>query len=187
MAILRHAIIAAMQHFGDKKVVGAEIGSSIGNNAYETLTAWENLEKLHMVDSFVVCPDFKSQEEQERNKFILTSRFEGDPRTNIILKSSDDACKMFEPKSLDFVYIDANHTYEAIKKDLINWTPLVKDGGMVSGHDYEYWDDEKQIRSVKIAVEEYFDKSKLRFGVRVRLVDLDTFAFSIECDWWIIV
>jgi hypothetical protein len=37
---------------------------------------------------------------------------------------------------LDFVYIDADHTYEAVKADIAAWWPKVRVGGTLSGHDY---------------------------------------------------
>jgi len=39
-------------------------------------------------------------------------------------------------KELDFVYIDANHTYKSCKKDLEIWYPRVEQGGVLAGHDY---------------------------------------------------
>lgn len=38
--------------------------------------------------------------------------------------------------SLDIVYIDADHSYEGVKKDLESWFPKVKIGGVIAGHDY---------------------------------------------------
>jgi predicted O-methyltransferase YrrM len=38
-------------------------------------------------------------------------------------------------KSVDFLYIDADHSYEGIKADYENYTPLVKPGGIVGFHD----------------------------------------------------
>jgi len=32
--------------------------------------------------------------------------------------------------------IDADHTYEAVKKDIELWKPLIRKGGILSGHDY---------------------------------------------------
>lgn len=39
-------------------------------------------------------------------------------------------------RSLDFVYIDADHRYDAALEDLTLWAPKVRAGGIVSGHDY---------------------------------------------------
>jgi len=37
---------------------------------------------------------------------------------------------------IDFVFIDADHSYEAVKTDITNWLPKVKSGGMIAGHDF---------------------------------------------------
>jgi glycosyltransferase involved in cell wall biosynthesis len=46
------------------------------------------------------------------------------------------AVKQFEDNSLDFVFIDASHEYEDVKDDIIAWLPKIKNGGIISGHDY---------------------------------------------------
>lgn len=38
--------------------------------------------------------------------------------------------------SLDFVYIDGDHRFDAIMLDLILWVPKVRPGGIVAGHDF---------------------------------------------------
>lgn len=38
--------------------------------------------------------------------------------------------------TLDFAFIDADHSYEACKEDLELWAPKVRAGGIVAGHDY---------------------------------------------------
>jgi predicted O-methyltransferase YrrM len=43
----------------------------------------------------------------------------------------------FEDRSIDFLFIDGDHRYEGIKKDLEVWYQKVKIGGIISGHDYE--------------------------------------------------
>ena len=55
---------------------------------------------------------------------------------HFIKKSSMDAVKDFDDESLDFVYIDANHEFDFVMQDLIEWSKKVRKGGMVSGHDY---------------------------------------------------
>jgi hypothetical protein len=36
----------------------------------------------------------------------------------------------------DVVFIDANHEYEFVRDDIIHWSPGVKPGGWLCGHDY---------------------------------------------------
>ncbi len=44
----------------------------------------------------------------------------------------------FLNKSIDFIYIDAEHTYESVKKDLELYLPKLKVGGIIGGHDYHH-------------------------------------------------
>ncbi len=49
-----------------------------------------------------------------------------------------DAAKRFALNSLDFVFIDADHTYDAVASDLAAWVPIVKPGGVIAGHDISF-------------------------------------------------
>jgi hypothetical protein len=54
--------------------------------------------------------------------------------------TTDEAASLFQDGSLDGVFIDADHTYEAVKMDIQNWMPKVRSGGILAGHDYiETW------------------------------------------------
>ena len=52
-----------------------------------------------------------------------------------IVATSIKASRGFDDGSLDFVFIDACHTYQAVKKDISSWLPKVKPGGILAGHD----------------------------------------------------
>jgi hypothetical protein len=47
-----------------------------------------------------------------------------------------DALKEYTDGSLDFVYIDGDHSFPYIAQDIYEWSKKVRVGGMVSGHDY---------------------------------------------------
>jgi hypothetical protein len=47
-----------------------------------------------------------------------------------------DAAKTFKAQSLDFVYIDADHSYDAVRADIDAWNTKVRAGGLIGGHDY---------------------------------------------------
>ena len=66
----------------------------------------------------------------------------------------------FEDNSINFIYIDGNHTYEDVKRDIELYAPKLKTFGMLGGHDYdENWD------GVRKAVDEVItnDKALLKF------------------------
>jgi hypothetical protein len=65
-------------------------------------------------------------------------RLEPYPNCTIIRKMSMDAVKDFEDSSIDFVYIDGNHSFKYVSEDICEWIKKVKEGGVVCGHDYIY-------------------------------------------------
>jgi predicted O-methyltransferase YrrM len=50
--------------------------------------------------------------------------------------TTNEAAGLFKDESLDAVFIDADHSYEAVKMDIQNWMPKVRRGGILAGHDY---------------------------------------------------
>lgn len=57
-------------------------------------------------------------------------------RINVIRSYSNVAFKSYTDSSLDFVFIDAHHTYESVKEDINCWYSKLKIGGILAGHDY---------------------------------------------------
>lgn len=54
----------------------------------------------------------------------------------IMIRSYSDGClDQFEDNSLDFVFIDADHSYEGVRRDTLNWSKKIRSGGLVAGHD----------------------------------------------------
>ena len=52
-----------------------------------------------------------------------------------------EAVNDFADNSLDFVYIDANHSYESVKADILAWLPKMKHNAIISGDDYNIYQD----------------------------------------------
>jgi hypothetical protein len=59
-------------------------------------------------------------------------------RGRIIRDYTYNAVNQFADGELDFVFIDADHSYEAVQKDIADWTPKVRAGGVVFGHDINW-------------------------------------------------
>jgi predicted O-methyltransferase YrrM len=57
-------------------------------------------------------------------------------RNTIIHGASLDVVKTFDDHSVDVVYIDGDHRYEAVKQDMAAWYPKVRSGGILAGDDY---------------------------------------------------
>jgi hypothetical protein len=69
----------------------------------------------------------------------------------IIQEKSGQAAGHFPDRSVDMVFIDADHSYEAVKADLLAWFTKVVQRGVLCGHDYT------TRAGVRRAVDEVFD------------------------------
>ncbi len=70
---------------------------------------------------------------------------------------SEQAASLFEDGTLDFVFLDADHGYEAVRRDLQCWFAKVKRRGVLGGHDYLNND----FPGVRRAVDEFFTEQEL--------------------------
>lgn len=135
--------------------VGAEIGVFKGEFSEILFKNIEGL-KLYCVDVW---------EGAWAHGFVNTIERLKKYNAQIVRKYSVDAVKDIEDESLDFVFIDASHTYENVKQDIELWTPKVRKGGIVSGHDY-YVTSTGNSGVIK-AVDEFCDKHGYNLKVTV--------------------
>ncbi len=59
-------------------------------------------------------------------------------RAMLLKGLTDELCSEFSDNSVDLIFIDADHTYTAVKKDIINWRPKLRSGGFLTGHDIHW-------------------------------------------------
>ena len=57
-------------------------------------------------------------------------------RAVLHLMTTHEAAARVEDRSLDFVFIDADHSEYAVNDDILQWRPKVRKGGWLGGHDY---------------------------------------------------
>jgi predicted O-methyltransferase YrrM len=101
------------------------------------------------------------------------------PHVNVIRSDSAAAAAHFADESVDFLYIDASHTYEGVLRDLLAWFPKVKNGGTIAGDDWCFSAaGEKTIRN---AVVDYFGAA----AAQIRVED----GSEPNCEWlqWSVV
>lgn len=106
----------------------AEIGVFAGKHSKSMLDRW-SVEELYLID-----PYFDFEKEKEKAYDLLGS---GDDTITWIHKESHEAVEDID-SNLDYIYIDGNHNYEFVKKDLEIYYPLVKSGGILAGHDIDH-------------------------------------------------
>lgn len=113
---------------------GAEIGVSEGRFSEQMLQAIPGLQLLS-VDPWQAYGRISQRLCDERHEHAV-SRLAQYPGATILRASSLEAAQTVADGSLDFCYLDGDHTFDAIMLDIILWAPKVRKGGMVSGHDY---------------------------------------------------
>lgn len=85
-------------------------------------------------------------------------------RCRVLRMMSELAAKQVPDKSLDFVFIDADHTYEGTKSDIELWLPKTRT--IIMGHDYDGRGDKIGRWGVKRAVDEAFgNQVEIRKGL----------------------
>lgn len=139
---------------------GAEIGVKFGKNSYWLLEKFPRL-RMILVDHYPEILLGKNKKRRYKRKTepevliqtAIENLAEFESRTLWIYKPSAQAAQEVQDSSLDFVFIDAEHTYEAVMEDILVWRPKVKKGGILVGHDVR-----KMYPGVKKAVQEIFGK-----------------------------
>ena len=160
-------------------LVGAEIGVYLGLNADSVLHALP-VKKLYLIDPYRPYEGLAENEpggnktQADFDRFFETARnrlAKFQDKIEYIRKKSEDAVNDV-PDNLDFVYIDGNHKYEYVKKDIELYYPKVKRGGVLGGDNFE-----SAYPGVARAVLEFTDKLGLEIHGRRSL---------ITHDWWVI-
>jgi len=123
--------------------VGAWKGRSAAFMAVELINSNKSI-KFDCVDTWEGSPDVESHVNDpavKENKLYELFLENIKPVKNIInplRMTSVEASKLYQDKSLQFVFIDANHDYEHVKEDIIHWLPKVAPGGIIAGHDRSF-------------------------------------------------
>jgi len=119
---------------------GAEIGVAAGRYSRFLCFKIKGL-KLFCVDPWLAYDEYVEYH-NESEQVIFNAAFEKAKERlapfdcEFIRKYSIDAAKDFKDESLDFVFIDGNHSFEYVVDDIAAWSKKVRKGGIVAGHDY---------------------------------------------------
>ena len=117
--------------------VGAEIG--VFDGEYSEVLCKANPEaKLYSIDPWATHSDYTAfiKEDTFKNAYAKAQERLSKYNCEMIKKLSLDAVKDFADESLDYVFIDGDHSFQACTNDIVEWSKKVKMGGIISGHDY---------------------------------------------------
>lgn len=133
LTITRDDLPALFTELGYK--TGAEIGVERG--LYSERLCQVGL-YLYAIDAWTAYRGYREHVSQGK-----LDRFHDETRSRLasynhqlIRSFSMDALKLFKDNSLDFVYIDGNHAFQHAANDIAEWSKKVRQGGIISGHDF---------------------------------------------------
>jgi hypothetical protein len=140
--------LALKQAFGNAELTGVEIGFGEGENARSLLKTL-NIKRLYCVDP---CHPYVQQGAlitlyTNGNQEKCRRQISNNDHVVFVPLSSDEAWRKVGG-GLDFVYVDGNHNFEFVRRDLANAWSHVRVGGFVGGHDYTLEFKEDVIRAV---------------------------------------
>ncbi len=137
----------------------AEIGVAEGYFSADILS-W-GAAKHYMVDAWQQLVQTGDggypQEWHDNNYYAAFARVQKYGERAVILRGiSDHMAHQIPAESLDFVYIDGDHSYYGVKRDIAAYWPKLKWGGVMAFHDYE-----NDAYGVKGAVLEFAENNHL--------------------------
>lgn len=136
------------------KGTAVEIGVDEADFSVNFLKQWEG-KKYYGIDPYSREYEYGEFIGMDREyDFIVASKLYAQfPIAELLRETSEQAAGHIE-NDLDFVYIDGNHNYDEVKKDLYLWYPKIRSGGIFSGHDYNGdWIDHVRTAVIEFAYE----------------------------------
>ncbi len=146
-----------------KDSVCAELGVMDGLFSKEIIKITKP-KKLVLIDIWQVNQTFSdpiTQKEYNLKYNSVKEKFKLNPKVKII-KGRTDSINTFPDNYFDWVYIDADHRYKAVKNDLENCYPKVKPGGYIIGDDYLDASYKDMIWGVIEAVDEFVKTHEIK-------------------------
>jgi hypothetical protein len=130
--------------------VGVWKGTSASYMGVEIYNSGKNI-KFDCIDPFVPVkndmPEFEITHKDLKNTFINNMKpLKG--YYNLILTGSPECTELYKDKSVDFVFIDGDHSYSAVMQDIKAWLPKMKPGSILAGHDYAFPEVRKACHDV---------------------------------------
>jgi len=114
------------------------VGKAINGSVFVELGSWRGRSAVYMCNEIVRSgKDIKFY----TIDWFLKSSFDevknnlkDYPFAKVIKSETSKAARLFKDKSVDFCFVDADHSYGGVQRDIKAWLPKVS--GVIAGHDY---------------------------------------------------
>ena len=132
-----------------RNLIGAEVGVHTAENAFNILQNLD-IKKLYLIDPYSTYTNWNWTETQNHEREQVAHDRLKEYDNKIVWIKTDVFSALPEIKEqLDFIYLDGDHTKDALFSDIFTCFEIVKFNGLIAGHDYE-------TDEVKVVVDEMF-------------------------------
>jgi len=165
---------ASLDHLRDnKQLVGVEIGVSEGLNAVDMLDKLD-IKNLYLVDPYKAFRQWTQEKLDGHLKTAKRTLAYYDELITWIREPSEYAVTKIPDLSLDFVYVDGNHEFVDVVKDIMFYWNKLKYGGLMCGDNLEY---PETARGVSVTLDILSAAGSL--GINRDCRTLDWWAFKL--------
>jgi predicted O-methyltransferase YrrM len=169
--------IKDLTQFIPKGATVVEIGCYAGEST-ELFLACKNIKKLICIDpwpedyySGKQLLSAEAQFDKVTAKAVASGKLEKRKDYSAVVLSEMIA----RGEKIEFIYIDGNHSYEFVRQDILLAKQLVKEGGIIAGHDYKFHKSPGVEKAVKELLGfpdvRFADYSWIKFADRIGVAD----------------
>lgn len=142
-----------------EKLKGIEIGTCRAESTAYFLEKCPNIDLLTTIDPYKGYQDWNGEITQETvDRFMEVAKKnlkQYGKRVKMLREGSVAVAGTFKDESVDFIFVDGDHSYDATLADCEAYYPKLKKGGIFCGHDYQ------TIESVKRSIDDFRTKYKI--------------------------
>ena len=112
--------------------MGVALHNSGKDIKFDCVDTWDDISPMHNITGEELLRQFTENTAPVKH------------RINPVRAYSVDAASYYADNSIDFLFLDADHRYDKVIREMQAWIPKVKKGGVFAGHDYTSIPDVKQ-------------------------------------------
>jgi predicted O-methyltransferase YrrM len=159
---------------GNKKVKVLEVGVMRGVNSQDLLNGL-NCEFLFLLDRFHEHYQNYHVPKMLDNAMEVFKKFDNNDKV-VIIRHCSLKFPLFSDEYLDYIYLDGNHSYEHVIREIPKYWKVLKTGGMISGDNFE-------MPGVQNAVMDFCRENDFNYDIKSWKMASD--GKTKVYDWWV--